>query len=289
MSKLVIGCGYLGLRLANLWRQNGHQVYVTTRRGLRDSPLRAAGLLPLQLDVTAPPLPDLPPVETAAVAIGYDRSSGQSIGEVYVDGLARLLEILPDSVRKLIYVSSTGVHGQADGSWVDEQSACHPIREGGRACRDAELLLAEHRLASRRIVFRLAGIYGPGRIPLARRLRNDEPLPVAADGYLNLIHVEDAARVLAAADARTTPPDLFLVSDGHPVIRREYYQFLAQLLGTPPPRFQAPPGNSAAADRARGDKRIANQKMLRELEVDLRYPSYREGLPAIVRDEGPEP
>jgi nucleoside-diphosphate-sugar epimerase len=102
---------------------------------------------------------------------------------------------------------------------------------------------------------------------------------------LNLIHVDDAANVVLAAEERARPPRTYLVSDGQPVLRRQYYEMLAQLLGAPPPQFIAPAADSPAAERAASDKRISNQRMIEELGVQLAFPSYREGLAAIVAAE----
>jgi nucleoside-diphosphate-sugar epimerase len=103
---------------------------------------------------------------------------------------------------------------------------------------------------------------------------------------LNLIHVEDAAQVVLAAEERAAPPRKYVVSDGHPVERSEYYTELARLLGAPKPRFIEPPADAPAAIRAASDKRVNPRRMFVELSPDLAYPSYREGLAAIVSGEG---
>jgi nucleoside-diphosphate-sugar epimerase len=102
----------------------------------------------------------------------------------------------------VIYISSVGVYGPSDGDWVDESTPCEPHREGGKASLAAEQVLAGHALGRRGLILRLAGIYGPGRIPLAEKIRKGEPLPVSPEGYLNLIHVDDAARVVLAAEEK---------------------------------------------------------------------------------------
>ena len=152
-----------------------------------------------------------------------------------------MLAALPSDTGKFIYISSTGVYGQSGGEWVDEDSACEPLREGGRACLDAEQILLAHPLGQRAVILRLAGLYGPGRIPLADSIRRNQPIEAPAQGWLNLIHVDDAARVVLAAEERAPPPRTYVVSDGTPVERREYFAELARLLGAAPPRFVAPP------------------------------------------------
>ena len=120
----------------------------------------------------------------------------------------------------------------------------------------------------RGIVLRLAGIYGPGRLPRRAELASGEPLPIAAGEHVNLIHVEDAAAAVLAAEAHAQPPRTYIISDGHPVERREYFAELARQFGLPPPSFRDPlPGE--AAGRRGGDKRASNARMLAELQVKL--------------------
>ena len=78
-------------------------------------------------------LDNLPAAETVLYAVGHDPASGKSKHELYVSGLAAVIEALPEAIGRLIYISSTGVFGQSDGSWVDEASRCEPQRESARA------------------------------------------------------------------------------------------------------------------------------------------------------------
>lgn len=285
MKKLIFGCGYLGSRVARLWRQQGHEVLAVTRSPSKAAALAAAAITPLVADLCQPdtlaPIAQLGEIETVLFAVGFDRASGKSIREVYAGGVARVLQALP-AVSRFIYISSTGVYGQAAGDVVDETSPCDPIREGGQACLAAEKLLRQSHLADRTIVLRLAGIYGPDRIPRAKELQAGRPIAAPASGYLNLIHVDDAAQIVLLAEAKASPPKLYCVSDGQPVLRAEYYTELARLIGAPPPQFSDPPADSPAAQRAASDKQVSNARLMSELSPRLLYPSYREGLQAIV-------
>jgi nucleoside-diphosphate-sugar epimerase len=285
MAKLVFGCGYLGLRVARLWRQAGDRVFAVTRSADKAGLLAADGLTPLVADISQPntlaPIAQLAGIDTVLFAVGFDRTADRTIREVYVDGLAQVLRILP-AVSRFIYISSTGVYGQVAGDEVDENSPCQPTREGGQACLAAEQLLRQSNLAERTIVLRLAGIYGPGRIPRAKELQAGAAIAAPAQGFLNLIHVDDAARIVVLAAERATPPRLYCVSDGQPVQRMEYYNELARLVDAPPPKFIDPPSDSPAAQRAGSDKRISNALLMQEFAPELVYPSYREGLRAIV-------
>lgn len=295
MSNLVIGCGYVGHRVATEWAKAGEEVFVTTRCESRARQFQSEGLKPLVLDVTQTDLPPLPAVENVLFAVGFDRSAGHQINQVYVDGLRNILnaydqaDVAGTPVSRFIYVSSTGVYGQTDGDWIDEDSDCRPNRPGGKACLDAEKLLQQHRYFGRRsIVLRLAGIYGPGRLPQRRMLEQGEPLEVAADAWLNLIHVDDAVQIINQCRDVATPTTL-CVSDGAPVARGDFYRYLADLLELPPPMFAPPAEGSSRAERARGSKRVRNQRLMTTLDYTFAYQDYQAGLRAIVGSEMLDP
>lgn len=107
-----------------------------------------------------------------------------------------------------------------------------------------------------------------------------------ADGYLNLIHVDDAVRVVLAAETQLMPPELLLVSDGAPVLRGEFYRELARRSHSPPPQFTAPNAGSPTAARASTDKRIDNSRLRELLQLQFRFPSYVEGLASILATQG---
>ncbi len=286
MTHLVVGCGYLGLRVACAWRDEGHNVFVTTRSHECAEQLMREGFPTLVLDVTLrTTLDPLPPVRTVCYAIGYDRRSGSPRAAVSVDGLRAVLDRLPRNLDRLIYVSSTGVYGHGALDWVDEQTPCEPTREAGRLQLAAERLLAEHPLGACAIVLRLAGLYGPGRIPLLADLRAGSPIPTVKEGWVNLIHVDDAVRVVLATQ-RAEPPRTYLVSDGQPVLRRQFYRDLARLLNAPSPRFFDIEPSDRVESRGGGRKRVRNERIRAELKIDLAYPSYREGLRTILAEGG---
>lgn len=284
LVKLVCGCGYLGGRVARQWVESGNEVWVTTRSATRAKELSQNGFLPIVVDITHPfTLPaELSNLDTVLWAVGFDRSPHQTIEDVYVEGLRNLLAALPSQTHRLVFISSTGVYGQSNGEWVDEQSRCQPTRPGGRAYVIAEDLLAQHEVGKHRVVLRLAGIYGPQRIPKLAAVRAGEFIESPQNGFLNLIHVEDAVQVVLAAEQCAQPPALFAVADGRPVLRRDFYYELARLLNAPAPKFTDPEAGSSTAERASTDKRVSSELMKSVLQVSLRFPSYREGLASIL-------
>jgi nucleoside-diphosphate-sugar epimerase len=122
----------------------------------------------------------------------------------------------------------------------------------------------------------------PGRIPRRADLVAGRPLAASPDAYLNLIHVDDAARVVLAASGGGAA-GTYTISDGSPTTRGEYFGELARLLGAPAPQFEI--NEEQSPRRAATSKRVRNDRMVRELGVRLKYPSYREGLAAVVEGE----
>ena len=289
-EKLVIGCGYLGLRVAVRWVAQGKTVHGVTRSPDTAERFREMGICPIVADVTDTQslgaIGKLENIDTVLFAVGFDRSAGVPIHDVYVDGLQRVLEVLPRGIKRFVYISSTGVYGQTDGSWVDEDSPCEPTRDGGKACLIAEQLLRSSTFADRVIVLRLAGIYGPERVPRKTDLLSNKSFPQT--GHLNLIHVEDAAATVLAAEQLATPPDTYVVSDGQPVPRCDYYSELRRLLNIPASTTEEVdnemPDGTSRKQRTPADKKIRAEKFLRELKVELKFPSYREGLAAILSE-----
>lgn len=277
--RLIVGCGYLGERLASRWVSAGSRVWGLVRTPSRLARLAAAGVEPIVADVASPlPREVLPEVDTVVWAVGFDRSAGRSYREVHVDGLRRLLDALAGNPR-LIFVSSTGVWGRVDGQRVDESTLPHPDREAGHVLLEAETLLGGHPLGPG-TALRLAGIYGPGRLPRIDDLRSGRPLQADPDSWLNLIHVDDAAAVVMAVADHAGPGPLYVVSDGRPVRRRDFYARLADLVGSPPPNWTPP-----AADARGGDKRIDPRRLFAEIGPALSHPdaiAALAGIPGMI-------
>ena len=273
--RLIVGCGYLGERLASRWLAAGSRVWGLVRTPSRLARLSAAGVEPIVADVAAPlPLPALPEVDTVVWAVGFDRTAGRSYREVHVDGLRRLLDAITGNPR-LIFVSSTGVWGRVDGQRVDEATPPHPDREAGRVLLEAEALLGGHPKGPG-TVLRLAGIYGPGRLPRIDDLRAGRPLEADPDSWLNLVHVDDAAAVVMAVADHAGPGPLYVVSDGRPVRRRDFYARLADLVGSPPPNWIPP-----AADARGGDKRVDPRRLFAEIGPAFSHPDAIAALAGI--------
>ena len=283
---MIVGCGYLGRRVARRWLAGGAQVAAVARSAARAAEFRGEGMEAIEADVAEPgTLAALPECETLVYAVGYDAKSGRSREAVQIEGLKSVLDALAGRCDRVLFVSTTGVYAQDDGGWVDETSPTEPETDGGRAALAAEAVLEAHPLGARSAVFRMAGLYGPGRVPRRESIVRGEPIATLANGYLNLIHADDAAAVLVLAAAAADVRGVYCVADGHPVVRRDYFAEVARLYGAPAPTFVEPPADAVKRGRGGTSKRVSNRRLMDTLAPKLAYPTYREGLAASVAEE----
>ncbi|WP_316976096.1 SDR family oxidoreductase [Shumkonia mesophila] len=191
------------------------------------------------------------------------------------------------------YLSTTGVYGDTGGAVVDEKALLAPTSERARRRAAAEAVwLALHRDRGVPVhVFRLAGIYGPGRSALDR-IREGAAQRVIKPGHaFGRIHVDDIATVLMASMAKPDPGAIYNLCDDEPAAPAEVIAFACRLLGVaPPPPVAFDEAAKTMSPMAlsfwRDNRRVDNGRIKRDLGVGLAYPSYREGLAAILAAEG---
>lgn len=286
-TRMVVGCGYLGTRVARRWLAAGDRVFGITRSPDRANALAAAGIEPIVCDVTGGPdapswkiLQAAPRFETIFWAVGFDRAGGTTHRDVHVAGLARLLDAVTGSPR-VILSSSTGVWGDEGGGLVDEATPTNPSREAGRVLVEAESMLRSHPKGPG-VALRFAGLYGPDRLPRLDDLKAGLPIAADPDSWLNLIQIDDAARVVCAVASAAAPRPLYVVSDAHPVLRRDWYGRLAAITGSPPPTWEP------SLPRARGaDKRVDPSLLFSDLDIQLAHPDPLRGIESMLRGSTP--
>jgi nucleoside-diphosphate-sugar epimerase len=192
------------------------------------------------------------------------------------------------------YLSTVGVYGDHGGAWVDEETAPRPVSDRGRRRLAAERAWAE--LGAQTgipvAIFRLAGIYGPGRNPLDRLKRGEARRIVKPGQIFNRIHVADIAAVLSASIARPpASPRIYNVCDDEPAPPQDVVAFAARLLGRPPlPEESFATANLSPMAKSfyAENKRCRNARIKRELGVRLKFRNYRDGLTALLHG-GDEP
>lgn len=282
MSMLIFGCGYLGRRVAARYLENGIGVTGIVRRQDSAERLQAEGVTPLVADLDRPPLSAVPLAGNSLFYFVPPLAEGNE--DPRVTTLAQALR-LQGTPRRLVYLSTTGVYGDCGGEWVDESRPVAPKVPRARRRWHAEQTLRSWSDASgcELIVLRVAGFYGPGRLPL-ERLKQHLPLVREEEApFTNRIHVDDLVSVCMAAMENGGAGEVYNVSDGQPSTMTDYFDRIADLAGLP--RAPKIPFDDAREQLSRGmlsymqeSRRLRNTKMLVELGVDLRFPDLAAGL-----------
>jgi nucleoside-diphosphate-sugar epimerase len=298
MTVLMAGCGDLGTEAGLRFAAAGHRVV-----GWRRSPGKLpAAIEGVAADLTTAVLPPIPADTTAVVvAVAADSATEDAYRAAYVDGLANVLDALERAakldpvrehdhggasrspLRRVLFVSSTAVYGDADGGWLDESTTPAPGGFSGRIIREAEELLYRRLLGTgvTPVVLRLGGIYGPGRTRLIDQVRSSTALTPAEPRYTNRIHRDDAAAAIVHLCTRTADPGpVYLGVDNDPAELGEVQRFLAAELGLPQPATAGP------GEPSRGGNKRCSNSLLRSTGFEFAYPTFREGYRAILAGDG---
>ena len=269
---LLFGEGFTGKRLRAALEADGWQVTGTGRNAGKDK---------LAFDGTAPlPAAALAGVTHVVASIPPD-DAGDPALRLHAEALANL-----PSLEWVCYLSTTGVYGNHDGAWVDETTPTAPT-----AARSQRRVLAEQawldwgKQAGKPVqVFRLAGIYGPGRSAL-ERVQAPGAQSILKPGHaMGRIHVDDIVQIVRAGIAHPTAGPIFNCADDEPAQTADVLAYAAELLGIPAPPavpFEEADLSAMARSFYADNRRVANGRIKRELGVALAYPTYREGLRAI--------
>jgi nucleoside-diphosphate-sugar epimerase len=281
MNLLIFGYGYSARYLvAHLGLPPGH-VRVTTRSAEKAAKLAEKGL-------TARVFPGADMGDDLAWATHVLITAGpEGMGDPVLAHCRAAFVSEAGRLDWVGYLSTTGVYGDHQGGWVDETTPLTPSTARGKARVAAENewldLYRDHGLPVH--IFRLAGIYGPGRGPF-EKIRDGSARRIIKEGQVfSRIHVEDIAQVLAASMARPDPGAIYNVCDDDPAPPQDVIGHAAELLGLPlPPAVpfdQADLSPMAASFYAEA-KRVDNRRIKDDLGVRLRYPDYRAGLAAML-------
>lgn len=278
---LFFGFGFCAKALAPLLRAHGWQLSATCRDDEKYDLLEAQGITPLKL-INEP----IRPAQLAGVSHILLSAAPDENGDPALPQLKYALKELQEKPAWIGYLSTTGVYGDHQGAWVDEDTPPGPVGARGQRRVNAEAawaeLALEHDLPLH--YFRLAGIYGPGRNQL-RSLKNGTARRIDKPGQVfSRIHVDDIAQVLLASINRPNPGRAYTVCDDEPAPPQDVVAFAAGLMHTTPPPL-LPFDDVVLSPMARSfygeNKRLRNRRMVDELGVVLIYPTYREGLRAL--------
>lgn len=275
------GCGYTARALARLLMTQGWSIDATARNAEQAVSLEAQSVHPVLLATSG--LADDALENANAILISTPPGEqGCPAYEALTGSLAKHRETL----SWIGYLSTNGVYGDHQGAWIDETASLRPTSERGRERIAAEAVWAsfavEHSLPL--VIFRLPGIYGPGRSALDAVRENRARRIDKKEQVFNRMHVDDIAQVLAASIASPQAGDLFNLADDEPAPQHEVVDYACKLLGVEPPplvTFEEAALSEMAKSFYAENKRIRNDRIKEKLGVTLLYPTYREGLDAI--------
>lgn len=282
---LSFGHGYSARALTARLNPAGWEVIGTTRSAEKAAEIRATGAAAAVWPGAAL-RPALDRASHLLISAGPDAD-----GDPVLGALGREIRERAGQFAWVGYLSTTGVYGDRAGGTVDETSACSPSTRRGQWRRAAEqdwqALHAEAGLPLH--IFRLAGIYGPGRGPFAKLRAGTARRIVKPGQVFSRIHVEDIATVLEASIARPNPGAVYNLCDDEAAPPEDVIGYGAELLGLPLPEaepFETAEMSPMARSFYAESKRVDNSRIKRELGVRLRYPTYREGLRSLLEAEG---
>ena len=278
---LSFGHGYSARALSELLLPKGWRIIGTTRAKAKFGELRASGIEPIVF-----PGDDIDAALDAATHILVSAGPSED-GDPVLNELRAKIAERAEQFAWVGYLSTTGVYGDHQGRWVDESTPLTPsIRRGmwrKQAEEDWQSIpdLPLH-------IFRLAGIYGPGRGPFSKVLNGTARRIIKEGQVFSRIHVEDIAQVLRASIARPNPGQAYNLCDDDPAPPEDVIAYAAELLGVPIPEaidFETADMTPMARSFYAENKRVKNTRIKDELGVELLYPNYKSGLRALMRTE----
>ncbi|MEO0945463.1 MAG: SDR family oxidoreductase [Pseudomonadota bacterium] len=274
---LSIGHGFSARALAPRLVRQGWRVIGTSRSPAKSGQLVRQGVEPLVWPGDRLPIEQATHLLTS-VAPGAD-------GDPVLNEMGETLRAAKH-LQWVGYLSTTGVYGDHQGGWVDESATLSPSTKRGQARVEAEAAWQALELPLH--IFRLAGIYGPGRGPFAKVRNGTARRIIKENQVFSRTHVEDIASVLEASIAKPNPGAAYNVCDDDPAPPQDVIAHAAELLGLPlPPAipFEEAEMTPMARSFYAESKRVRNTRIKEELGVKLRYPDYRSGLAALLAAE----
>lgn len=290
LHSIVIGLGYVGYRIAREELSEGNIVYGLTRSPEAFSRAELSGITAITGDLDhAESLPALPLQNAIVYYLAPPPRQGS-----HDTRMTNFLAAASAPPAALVYISTTGVYGNTRGAWVTENSPVNPQQDRSRRRHHAETQIstwANNKKTCHTVVLRVGGIYGPGKLPLAR-LQKGEPMvdDPANPSWVNVIHVDDLVTTCRTAARRGPSFAIYNVCDGHPLSMMAYFQTIAHLAGLPPPppmsldegkQHLSPEMYSYVAE----SRRIDTTKLRTELAPTLRYTILSDGVLAALQEE----
>ncbi|MFN0118265.1 MAG: NAD-dependent epimerase/dehydratase family protein [Elusimicrobiota bacterium] len=279
MNVLIVGCGYLGKQVAKEFLFHHWNVFGSTTTESKLSELKKCGISSILLNLSHPQdCFELKQVHFDLLVICAAPSGSISDGysQVYEQGIPHFVSYLYQLnklPKKILYTSSIGVYEQNEGEWVNEQSALLKSNQRTQAlCRAEEAIVSNATIG---IVYRLGGIYGPGRNRIEAARKGELPKE-NQNQYLNLIHVTDAAKSIFYLLSKINKTEILNGVDNHSALRGEIFQWLGEKVNMP---FESDVNHRSSSK----NKRCSNEKLL-QTGYSFQYPDFKAGYQSLFGD-----
>jgi nucleoside-diphosphate-sugar epimerase len=281
---LIIGCGYIGKRLVRQLQTRQIQVTGIVNSEASLSECGQANIPCEIIDLDQPHL-DIDAGDHHLIYLAPPPRTGKQDTR-----MANFLNAIGQQTpEKFVYISTTGVYGDCHGAWIDENTPLNPTAD--RACRRADAEQQVTHYCQRHdiplVILRVAGIYGPGKLPLAR-IESGQPVVNQQDSpFTNRIHADDLVSICEKALINPHINGTYNVTDGHPSTMYEYFNAVAATMNLPaPPAIPLKEAkhqlSAAMLSYMSESRRIKNQLLLQDFDLALQYPTLKDGLKACA-------
>jgi nucleoside-diphosphate-sugar epimerase len=280
---VIIGCGYIGRQLAEKYRQDQIAVTGVVRSAESAESLQKLGIESRVIDLSSPVETDINFQDSLLFHFAPPPSSGTS--DTNTRHLLQAFTGSGQMPQRIVYISTTGVYGNCEGRWIDENEPLKPDADRAKRRHDAEqqLIAFGKNRGVDIVILRVAGIYGPGKLPIKRLQQNLPVIRQEEAPYTNRIHAYDLVNIARQAMRIGKAGEIYNVSDGHPSTMTEYFNTVADNAGLPrPPQISLAEGerqlSAGMMSYMRESRRLKNEKLLNQLNLELLFPSLTSGI-----------
>ncbi len=280
---VIVGCGYIGKLVAEKFLEQNIPVTGLVRSQASAQQLQNSGINSLVTDLSSP-------LETA-----FDFSNSQlfyfapppsaGTSDTHTRHLLEAMVPKNNYPERIVYISTTGVYGDCEGRWIDENEPVKPDADRAKRRLDAEqqLIAFGKKHDVEIIILRVAGIYGPGKLPIKRLKQNLPVIRQEEAPFTNRIHAYDLVNIAIQAMRKGKAGEIYNVSDGHPSTMTEYFNSVADKSGLPrPPQISLADGaqqlSAGMMSYMKESRRLKNDKLLKDLNLTLQFPDLQSGI-----------
>ena len=282
---VIIGCGYIGTLVAKNYLDNHTPVTGLVRSEASAEKLRNIGIQAHIADLSAPLDMDIDINFQDSLVFHFAPPPATGVADTHTNHLLQVISSKQQLPKRIVYISTTGVYGDCEGRWIDENEPVKPDADRAKRRLDAEKQLqtfgTKHGVDI--IILRVAGIYGPGKLPIKRLQQNLPVIRQEEAPFTNRIHAIDLVNIAVQAMQLGKPGEIYNISDGHPSTMTEYFNTVADKANLPrPPQISLAEGESQLSagmmSYMKESRRLKNDKLLNDLKLKLAFPDLEAGI-----------